>query len=143
MTQLMQIVFTILLVLVVVLGGAFGGSALHAATAGGTAGNEWITFETLSSNTTTGRARLDQPYENSFYEFSLTGSADKGVHIKHRVGNTSRFTNATVNTIKLSANKWWKHRVRILNDSVQEAKIQCVSGCANGETVTARGTYIQ
>lgn len=131
----------ILLVLAVLLVGSMGGSSLSAATSGGSSGDEWIDFGTLSSNTTTGPARLDEPYRDALYEFTLTGSADKEVHIKHRIGNTSRFTNATVNTIPLSAGKYWKHRVLIKDDGVQEAKIQCVSGCATGETVTTRGFY--
>lgn len=117
-----------------------GGSGF-AAEAGGSSGDEFITFETLSSNATTGFATLGESYTYAAYEFTVTGTADKEVHIKHRNGNTSRFTNATTNTIKLPAGKYWLHRVVLKNDDVKSAKIQCVSGCATGETITTRGTY--
>ncbi len=131
-----------LLALFIVLLMLSGGSGF-AATAGGEAPNEWIAFETLASNTTTGFATLDEPYTYSVYEFSLTGTADKEVYIKHRINSVARFTNATTNTIKLPAGNYGKHRVVLRNDGVQSAKIQCVSGCAVGETITTRGTYIK
>lgn len=128
-------------VLAMVFALTFGVSYNLAATASGTAPEEVITFETLSSNTTTGFATLDEAYTNAIYEFSLTGSNDKTVHVKHRIGNTSRFTNATSNVIKLNNGEYWNHRVVLNNTGVQAAKIQCVSGCSVGETITARGTY--
>lgn len=132
-----------LLVLLIVLLVVAGVKKPYAATASGEAPNETIAFETLSSNTTTGFATLDEAYTGAIYEFSLTGTADKEVHVKHRIGNTSRFTNATTNTIKLNAGEFWNHRVVLKNTGVQAAKIQCVSGCAVGETITTKGWYIK
>ena len=132
-----------LLVLFIVLLVFSGVKSPHAATASGTAPNETIAFETLASNTTTGFATLDEAYDNAIYEFSLTGTADKEVHVKHRIGNTSRFTNATTNVIQLNTGEFWNHRVVLNNTGVQAAKIQCVSGCGTGETITTKGIYIK
>ncbi len=143
LNRLSCLAIAFLLIVVFSVFGGMGGHALFAATSSGDAGEENITFETLSTNTTTGSARLSEAYWSAIYEFSLTGTADKEIHIKHRIGNTSRFTNATSSVIRLKAGEWWDHRVRINNDGVQEAKIQCVAGCATGETVTARGYYIK
>lgn len=114
-----------------------------AADACGEAVDDCIQFETLRTNSTTGAFRLDEAYTTAIYEFSLTGGGDREVHIKHRISSVARFTNATTNTIKLKAGQWWNHRVVLNNDGVQEAKIQCVSGCGSGQNLTTRGTYIK
>lgn len=131
-----------LLALFIVLLMLSGGSGFAAEACGETE-DECIQFETLRTNATTGAYRLDEAYTTAIYEFSLTGGGDREVHIKHRISSVARFTNATTTTIKLKDGKWWNHRVVLNNDGVQEAKIQCVSGCGSGQTITTRGTYIK
>ena len=121
----------------------FSGRAGFAASACGEAEDECIQFETLRTNITSGPFRLDEAYTTAVYEFSLTGGGDREIHVKHRISSVARFTNATTHTIKLKAGQWWDHRVVITNGGVQEAKVQCVSGCGSGQTVTTRGTYIK
>ena len=139
--QLLYAIATLILFIVLLV--VSGVKKPYAATACGEAVDECIQFETLRTNTTSGPFRLAEAYTTAIYEFSLTGGGDREIHVKHRISSVARFTNATTNTIKLKAGQWWDHRVVIKHGGVQEAKVQCVSGCGSGQTVTTRGTYIK